>query len=58
MACSALPGGLLLADLRALDAIHLATAARFGSTLAVVVTYDARMAAAATALRVRTAAPP
>jgi predicted nucleic acid-binding protein len=36
-------------ELRSLDAIHLATAALFGSTLSELVTYDARMAAAAEA---------
>lgn len=38
------------AQLRSLDAIHLATAKQFGSTLKRVVTYDARMAQAASAL--------
>jgi predicted nucleic acid-binding protein len=36
--------------LRTLDAIHLATAAALGSSLAGVLTYDHRMAAAATRL--------
>jgi predicted nucleic acid-binding protein len=36
--------------LRTLDAIHLATAAALGSDLAGVVTYDHRLAAAATSL--------
>ena len=35
------------AELRSLDAIHLATAALFETTLSDLVTYDARMAAAA-----------
>jgi len=43
-------GKLLPADLRSLDAIHLATAQEFGSDLARIVTYDDRMAAAARAL--------
>jgi predicted nucleic acid-binding protein len=45
------------ADLRTLDAIHLATAQRFGAELAHVVTYDDRMLAAATRLGLRTATP-
>ena len=38
------------AELRSLDAIHLATARELGSNVARVVTYDERMAAAARAL--------
>jgi predicted nucleic acid-binding protein len=45
------------ADLRSLDAIHLATAQQLGTDLARVVTYDDRMAAAATALGWAVAAP-
>ncbi len=40
-------GRLLSAELRSLDAIHLATACRFGEDLFRLVTYDDRMAAAA-----------
>lgn len=50
-------GRLLPADLRSLDAIHLATARLFGTTLQQVVTYDSRMAAAARGLRLRVASP-
>lgn len=45
------------ADLRTLDAIHLATAQRFGTELGQLVTYDDRMLAAAALLGIRTAAP-
>lgn len=45
------------AGLRTLDAIHLATAQRFGTELAQLVTYDDRMLAAAARLGIRTAAP-
>ncbi|HEX4979281.1 MAG TPA: type II toxin-antitoxin system VapC family toxin [Acidimicrobiales bacterium] len=45
------------AELRTLDAIHLATAQRLGAELAQVVTYDDRMLAAAARLGIRTAAP-
>lgn len=38
------------AELRSLDAIHLATASQLGASLARVVTYDGRMAGAARAL--------
>jgi uncharacterized protein len=41
---------LLPAELRSLDAIHLATASQLGDDLARVVTYDERMATAARAL--------
>jgi uncharacterized protein len=42
-------GGLLPAELRTLDAIHLATARQLGGDLARIVTYDERLRAAATA---------
>jgi predicted nucleic acid-binding protein len=45
------------AELRTLDAIHLATARRFGSELGQLITYDARMIAAAARLGMRTVAP-
>jgi uncharacterized protein len=38
----------LAVDLRSLDAIHLATARRLGRDLGAIVTYDQRMAEAAT----------
>lgn len=41
---------LLPVELRSLDAIHLATAQQLGGSLARVVTYDGRMAAAAAAM--------
>jgi uncharacterized protein len=44
-------------DLRSLDAIHLATARRLGQDLGAIVTYDERMAEAATHLGHRTVAP-
>lgn len=44
-------------ELRSLDAIHLATAKLLGQSVREVVTYDARMAAAARALGWRVAAP-
>jgi uncharacterized protein len=47
------PGSLL----RSLDAIHLATAQLLGSGLRSIVTYDARMAQAATGLGLIVAAP-
>jgi predicted nucleic acid-binding protein len=43
-------GRLEPAQLRSLDAIHLATAQQFGTSLKRVVTYDARMADVARAL--------
>lgn len=49
--------GLLPADLRTLDAIHLATAQQLGHDLARVVTYDVRMQAAAQYLGLDVAAP-
>jgi predicted nucleic acid-binding protein len=42
-------GGLLPADLRSLDAVHVAAALSLGDELGDVVTYDARMVAAAAA---------
>ena len=50
-------GALLPAELRSLDAIHLATARQLGSDLGHVVTYDDRMLDAARVLRLTTAAP-
>lgn len=50
-------GVLLPAELRSLDAIHLATARLLGSDLGHVVTYDERMLEAARLLGLRTAAP-
>jgi uncharacterized protein len=50
--------GLLLPfDLRSLDAIHLATARRLGRDLGAILTYDERMAEAATHLGHRVVAP-
>jgi uncharacterized protein len=43
--------------LRSLDAIHLAAAQLFGDELTAIVTYDRRMAAAATLLDLAVAAP-
>jgi hypothetical protein len=45
------------ADLRSLDAIHLATALSAANAIAGMVTYDDRLAHAATAARVRVYAP-
>ncbi len=50
-------GALLPAELRSLDAIHLATAAQLGEDLARLVTYDARMRAAAQEVGCPVAAP-
>ncbi len=50
-------GSLLPAELRTLDAIHLATAQQLGSDLARLVTYDQRLHAAATAAGCLVAAP-
>ncbi len=50
-------GVILPAGLRSLDAIHLATARRLGQDLGTIVTYDERMAEAATRLGHRVAAP-
>jgi predicted nucleic acid-binding protein len=47
------PGSVL----RSLDAIHLATAQLLGSELRSIVTYDARMAQAASGLGLSVAAP-
>ena len=48
---------LLPADLRSLEAIHLATARRLGRDLGTIITYDERMADAAARLGHRVAAP-
>jgi predicted nucleic acid-binding protein len=45
------------ADLRSLEAIHLATARRLGRDLGTIITYDERMAEAATHLGHRVVAP-
>ncbi len=50
-------GTMMPADLRSLDAIHLATAKQLGAYLGAVVTYDDRMAAAADSLGMKTAQP-
>jgi len=50
-------GELLPADLRSLDAIHLATARELGADLDRIVTYDERMTKAATALGWAVASP-
>jgi predicted nucleic acid-binding protein len=50
-------GSFLPAELRSLDAIHLATMKQLGPSLRRLVTYDARMAAAATAMGIATHAP-
>ncbi len=50
-------GSLLPAQLRSLDAIHLATMRRLGGSLRRVVTYDTRMAAAASSMGMTTVAP-
>lgn len=53
-----LDAGLLLpAQLRSLDAIHLATMLQLRGSLRRVVTYDSRMAAASTAIGMTTVAP-
>ena len=44
-------------QLRTLDAIHLASAVALGDHLAVIITYDDRMASAAAALGLQVAAP-
>jgi uncharacterized protein len=44
-------------ELRSLDALHLATAARVGADLAEIVTYDQRMAAAAPSLGYKVSSP-
>lgn len=50
-------GALPPAELPSLDAIHLATMKQLGPSLRRLVTYDARMAAAATAMGIVTHAP-
>jgi predicted nucleic acid-binding protein len=50
-------GTLLPAEVRSLDAIHLATASLLGGSLRVLVTYDERLAAAARAQGLRVVAP-
>jgi len=50
-------GALLPADLRSLDAIHLATAQQLGADLGQIVTYDHRMASAAESLGFTVPAP-
>jgi predicted nucleic acid-binding protein len=50
-------GLLLPADLRSLDAIHLATAGQLGSDLGRIVTYDDKMLDAGKRLGFRTASP-
>ena len=50
-------GALLPAAVRTLDAVHLATAAQLGDDLALIVTYDSRMLAAAEHLGLDVAAP-
>ena len=50
-------GTMLPVELRSLDAIHLATAARLGADLAEVVTYDQRMAAAARSMGYKVSSP-
>jgi predicted nucleic acid-binding protein len=52
-----LAGSLDPIDLRSLDAIHLASAARLGSDLVEIVTYDERMTVAARAMGYRVATP-
>ena len=49
--------GLVSASVRSLDAIHLAAASSLGSSLAALVTYDRRMAAAAAGLGLALASP-
>lgn len=44
-------------ELRTLDAIHLATAARLGADLGEIVTYDERMAAAARSMGFKVSSP-
>ena len=50
-------GTLLPEELRSLDAIHLATAARLGTDLGEIVTYDERMAVAARTLGYKVSSP-
>jgi hypothetical protein len=49
--------GLLPAQLRSLDAIRIATMRQLGGSLRRVVTYDSRMAEAASAMGMTTVAP-
>jgi predicted nucleic acid-binding protein len=50
-------GAMLPTDVRSLDAIHLATATMLGPQLRRIITYDARMATAASALGLVVVAP-
>jgi len=50
-------GSLLPARLRSLDAIHIATMRQLGGSLRRVITYDSRMAEAASAMGMTTVAP-
>ena len=50
-------GSLLPAQLRSLDAIHIATMRQLGGSLRRVVTYDSRLAAAVSAMGMTTVAP-
>jgi len=50
-------GSLLPADLRSLDAIHLATMRQLGVSVRRLVTYDGRMSAAASALGISSVSP-
>jgi predicted nucleic acid-binding protein len=52
-----LAGEIGIPALRTLDAIHLASAAMLGDELEAIVTYDRRLAEAATAIGLPTAAP-
>jgi uncharacterized protein len=52
-----LAGSLVPIELRSLDAIHLATAARLGIDLGEIVTYDERMIIAARSMGYRVATP-
>jgi len=61
MPCCEVPrarrAALLPADLRSLDAIHLATVLQLGDDVGQLVTYDDRMAEAARQLGIKTARP-
>jgi uncharacterized protein len=50
-------GTLVPAEVRSLDAIHLATAAQLGADLSRLITYDERMLDAAKLLRIKAVAP-
>jgi uncharacterized protein len=52
-----LAGSLVPIELRSLDAIHLATAARLGIDLGEIVTYDERMIVSARSMGYRVATP-